>query len=154
MLLHLATRTNDQIYRWTIQKHLKSPKCKFFEKIENIKHLYTDCKRNKNLDSLPKILQKSNAKRILRHILTISALSLSPKTKKLLLTLTITILTHTWKTRNRLKFDDTIIPTTNTIINIKNNLKNIIQIHYKQHVISNTLDNFKTNFSINIHSAQ
>ena len=47
MLLHLATRTNDQIYRWTIQKHLKSPKCKFFEKIENIK-----------------ILQKSNAKRI------------------------------------------------------------------------------------------
>ena len=154
MLLHLATRTNDQINRWTIQKHLKSPKCKFFEKIENIKHLYTDCKRNKNLDSLPKILQKSNAKRILRHILTISALSLSPKTKKLLLTLTITILTHTWKTRNRLKFDDTIIPTTNTIINIKNNLKNIIQIHYKQHVISNTLDNFKTNFSINIHSAQ
>ena len=64
MLLHLATRTNDQIYRWTIQKHLKSPKCKFFEKTENIKHLYTDCKRNKNLNSLPKILQKSNAKRI------------------------------------------------------------------------------------------
>ena len=71
-----------------------------------------------------------------------------------MLTLTIAILTHTWKTRNRLKFDDTIISTTNTIINIKNNLKNIIQIHYKQHVISNTLDKFNSNFSINIHSAQ
>ena len=65
--------------------------------------------------------------RSLQHILTISALSLSPKTKTLLLTLTITILTYIWKTRNRLQFDDTIIPTTNTIISIKNDLKCIIQ---------------------------
>ena len=85
----------------------------------------------------------------LQHNLTISTLSLSSKTKKLLLTLTITILTYIWKTRNRLQFDNTIIPTTNTIIKIKNGLKNIIQIHYKQHVINNTLDGFKTNFCIN-----
>ena len=43
--------------------------------------------------------------------------------KKLVLTLTITILTHIWKTRNRLQFHDTIITTTNTIINIKNDVK-------------------------------
>ena len=28
LLLHFATRTNDQIYRWTNQNHLKSPNCK------------------------------------------------------------------------------------------------------------------------------
>ena len=85
----------------------------------------------------------------MQHILTISATSLPPKTRKLVLTMTTTILTHIWKTRNRLQFDDTIIPTTKTIINIKNDLKNIIQAHYKQHNISNTLDEFKTKFCIN-----
>ena len=83
----------------------------------------------------------------LQHVLSISALSLPSKTKKLVLTLIITILTYIWKTRNRLQFDDTIILKTNTIINAK--LKNIIQTHYKQHSINNTLDEFKTNFCIN-----
>ena len=63
----------------------------------------------------------------LQHILSISALSLPPKTKKLVLTLTTTI----------------------TIINIKNELKNIIQTHYRQHAINNTLGEFKSNFCIN-----
>ena len=56
----------------------------------------------------------------LQHMLIISALSILPKTKKLVLTLTITIITHTWKTRNKPHFDNTIIPTTNTIINTEN----------------------------------
>ena len=47
MLLHYTTRTNEHIYRWTNQKHLKAPKCKHCENIENIERLYTDCKRNK-----------------------------------------------------------------------------------------------------------
>ena len=85
----------------------------------------------------------------MQHILTISAISLPPKTKKLVLTLTTAILTHIWETRNWLQFDGTIIPTTNIIVNIKNDLKNIIQSHYKQHNINNTLDEFKTNFCIN-----
>ena len=71
------------------------------------------------------------------------------ETKKLLLTITNTILTHIWKTRNRLQFDNTIIPNTNTIRNIKNNLKNIIRTYYKQHLIQNTLREFMTNFCIN-----
>ena len=41
------------------------------------------------------------------------------------------------KERNRLQFDNTIIPLTNTIINLKINLKNIIQTHYKKHVLDN-----------------
>ena len=130
MLLHYATRTKDQIYRWTNQKHLKSPKCKLCEKTENIKHLYNDCKQNKKIWTHFQKYYKNLTRReyrSLQHILTISALSLSPKTKTLLLTLTIKILTHIWKTRNRLQFDDTIIPTINTIINIKNDLKSIIQ---------------------------
>ena len=85
----------------------------------------------------------------MQHILTISATSLPPKTRKLVLTMTTAILTHTRKTRNRLQFDDTIIPITNTIINVKNDLKNIKQTRYKQHNINNTLDEFKTKFCIN-----
>ena len=69
------------------------------------------------------------------------------KNKKLTLTLTTTILTHIWKTRNKLQFDDTIIPATNVIINIKNELKNILA-QYKHHTISNTLHEFQNHFCI------
>ena len=44
LILHHATRTNDQIYKWTNQKHLISPYCKLCYKTENITHLYIDCK--------------------------------------------------------------------------------------------------------------
>ena len=103
MLLHYTTRTNDHIYRWTNQKHLKSPKCKLCEKIENIKHLYIDCKRNKNIWThfqkyYKSLTQKEHTP--IQHILTISASSLPPKTRKLVLTLITTILTHIWKARN------------------------------------------------------
>ena len=47
-LLHYATRTNNHIYRWMNQKHLKTPKCKLCEKAEKIKHLFINCKRNRN----------------------------------------------------------------------------------------------------------
>ena len=72
-------------------------------------------------------------------------------TKKMKLTLTLAtpILTHIWKTRNKLQFDDTIIPATNVIINIKNELKNIILTHYKHHTINNTLHEFQSSFCIN-----
>ena len=82
-------------------------------------------------------------------IATHSVISLPSKTKKLVLTLTITILNHIWKIRNRLQFDDTIIPSTNPIINIKNDLKDMIQTHYKQHVIKNTIHEFENNFCVN-----
>ena len=84
-----------------------------------------------------------------QHILKIPSLSQPPKAKKLTVTLTITILTQIWKTRNKLQFDDTIIPATNVIINIKNELKNIILTHYKHHTINNTLHEFQRNFCIN-----
>ena len=93
------------------------------------------------------LTQKQNTS--LQHVLTISSLPLPPKTKKLPLTLTTTILTHILKTRNKLQFDDTIIPATNVIINIKNELKNFILTHYKHHTINNTLHEFPSNFCIN-----
>ena len=142
---------DDHIYRWTNQKRVKSPKCKLCEKIESINRLYIYCIRNKkNWNHFQKCYKSLTKQEYtpLRHILTISALSLPPKTKKLVLTLTIAILSNIWKTRNRLEFDKTIILSTNTIINIKNDLKDIIQTHYKQHVINNTIDEFKTNFCI------
>ena len=134
-----------------IKKHLKSPNYKLCDKTENIAHLYIDCKRNKKIwqyfQQYQTLTQKQNTP--LQHILTISSFSLPPKTKKLTLTLTTTILTHIWKTRNKLQFEDTIIPATNAIINIKNELKNIILAHYKHHTISNTLHEFQRHFSIN-----
>ena len=150
--VHFATRTNDQIHTWTNQKYLKYPNCKLCDKTENITHLYIDCKRNKKIwkyfqKYYQTLTQKQNTP--LQHILTISSLSLPPKTKKLTLTLTTTILTHIWKTRNKLQFDDTIIPATNVIINIKNELKNIILTHYKHHTINSTLHEFESNFCIN-----
>ena len=136
---HFATRTNDQIYRWTNQKHLKSPNCKLCGKKEDIYHLYIDCKRNKNIWNhfqkyYKNLIQKEYTP--LQHILTVSALSLPPKTKKLAL-----IYCHIWKTRNRIQIGNTIIPLTNTIINIKNDLKNFMQTHYKKHVLENELKN-------------
>ena len=65
-----------------------------------------------------------------QHILTISSLSLPPKPKKLTVTETATILTHIWKTRNKLQFDDIIIPTTNVITNIKSTLTQNSMYHY------------------------
>ena len=93
MILHYVTRTNDHEYRWTNQKHLKSPSCKPCDKTENINHLYIHCKRNKKIWTdfqkyYTSLTQKKHTP--LQHILlTISALLLPPKTKKLVLTLTI-----------------------------------------------------------------
>ena len=106
---------------------------------ENITHLYIDCKRNKkNWKHFQKYYQALTREHNtpLQHILTISTLSLPLKTKKLTLELTTTILIHIWKTRNKLQFDHTIIPATNVIINIKNELKKIILTHYKHHTIT------------------
>ena len=83
-LLHYATKTNDQIYRWTNQKHLKTPKCKLCEKTENINHLFIHCKRNKKIwNHFQKYYTKLTKKEYtpLQHILTQSTISLPPNTK-------------------------------------------------------------------------
>ena len=100
------------------------------------------------MDSLPKNYKNLTQKeyRPLQHILTISALSLSPETKKLVQAMTTTILTHIWKTDDYNSM--TLSYPQQTIINIKNYLKNIIQTDYKQHAINNTLDEFKTIHSV------
>ena len=131
---------------------MKSPNCKLWDKTENIIHLSIDCKRNKKFwkylqKCYQTLTQKQNTP--LQHILTISSLSLPPKTNKWTPTVSTTILTHIWKTRNKLPFDDTIIPDTNVIISIKNELKNIILTHYKDHTINNMLHEFQSNFCIN-----
>ena len=74
LLLHFATRTNDQIHRWTNQKYLKSPNCNLCDKTEHITHLYIDCKTNKKLwkyfqKYYQTLTQKQNTP--LQHILTI-----------------------------------------------------------------------------------
>ena len=114
--------------------------------------LHHVCRRNKKIwKHFQKYYQCLTKKEHtpIQHIRTHSANTLPSKTKKLVLTLAIIVLTHILKTRNRLQFIDTIISTTNTIINIKNDLKSIIQTHYKQHNISNLIPDFERNFCIN-----
>ena len=126
---------------------MKSPNCKLCAKTENITHLYIDSKRNKKIwkyfqKHYQTLAQKQNAP--IQHILTISSLSLPPKTKKLTLTLTTTTLT-----RKKLQFYDAIILATNMITNIKNELKNIILTLYKHHTINSRLHEFQSNFCVN-----
>ena len=97
ILLHYATRTNDHLLRWTNQKYRKTPKCKFCKNTENIKHLFIDCKRNQKIwIHFQKYLQKIPQRdyRPLQHILSVSAISLPPNSKKLFLTLTIRYQSH------------------------------------------------------------
>ena len=61
-LLDFASKTNDQIYRWTNEKHLKFPNRKLCDKTENLTHLYTDSKKQKNLEVFAKILSNSHTK--------------------------------------------------------------------------------------------
>ena len=104
MILHYSTRTNDHIYRWTNQKHLKNPNCRLCNNKEDVIHLSFSCKRSKRISKhfqkyYYKLTQRDYTP--LEHILTQSASSIPSKTKKILLTITNTILTHIWKTRNR-----------------------------------------------------
>ena len=99
LLLHIATRTNYQIYRSTNQKYLKSPCCKICDKTEDKLIFTLTVRETKKFGSIskkyPNSPQKQNTP--LQHILTISFLPLPPKTKNLTLILTTTILTHIWK---------------------------------------------------------
>ena len=131
-------------------KTLKSSNRKLCDKTKNLTHLYTDSKRNKKIwKYLQKILSNSHTKT--KYTITTypnNIILVTTTKKKLTLTLTTTILTHIWKARKKLQFDNTIIWATNVIINIKNELKTIILTHYKHHTIHNTLHEFQINFCI------
>ena len=64
------------------------------------------------------------------------------------MTINTTILNEIWKARNLFKHETKRIPTENIITNIKNNLKEIIMIHYKKHEQNNTLLIFQEKFAI------
>ena len=53
-----------------------------------------------------------------------------------------------WKTRNRLQFDSTNIPTNKIIDNIKQNIRNTIFTHCKYNKLNNTLEQFRRDFAI------
>ena len=104
MLRHYATRTSEHLDRWKCESpNVKSPKCELCEKIENMNHLHIEWKRSRKIwihfqKNYKNLTQKEDTP--MQHILIISAISLPPEAKKLLLTLPTTILTHIWKTSN------------------------------------------------------
>ena len=78
---------------------------------------------SKNLEILLKSFLKPIHYTPIQHLFTLSANNLPKNKQKLLLILTITILTEIWAARNRLQFDNTNIPTNKIIGNIKKNKK-------------------------------
>ena len=64
------------------------------------------------------------------------------------MTINTIILNEIWKARNLFKHETKIISTENIITNIKNNLKEIIMIHYKKHEQNNSLLTFQEKLAI------
>lgn len=48
-IFHFATRANEYVYRWTNQRHLKTPLCYYCEKFENMTYLFIDSKKAKKI---------------------------------------------------------------------------------------------------------
>ena len=133
------------------QKHLKTPLCTYCKIIENIIHLLTECKKVKKIWTFfQKCYTKQNPTKYapLQQKLKLSANNLPKNKQKLLLTLTITILSEIWKARNKLQFDNTNIPTNKIIKNKKQNIRNIMFTHYKYSKLNNTLEQFRRDFTI------
>ena len=102
----------------------------------------------KPLEPLIKKLNTEAENNPLHNILGLHAINTEKKTKKLIMTMNTTILNKIWKARNLLKHETKRIPTENIITNIKNNLKEIIMIHYKKHEQNNSLLTFQEKFAI------
>ena len=82
-------------------------------------------------------------------VLILNALVKDNKTRKLLLTIHITILNEIWKARNLLKHQTKSL-TNDVIINkIKTKLREIIRINFQKHLRQETLETLKKNFCIN-----
>lgn len=82
-LLHFATRTNEYVYRWANQKHLKTPLCTYCKKPENIIHLFIESKKVQKIwKFFEKVFNKLNPINYtpIEHLLTLSANDL-PKNK-------------------------------------------------------------------------
>ena len=129
------------------------PRCDICQKAnETITHAFYECKNRKKIwKTFEPLIKKLNTKaenNPLQNILGLNAINTEKKTKKLIMTINTTILNEIWKARNRFKNETKRIPTEKIITNIKNNLKEIIMIHYKNHEQNNTLLIFQEKFAI------
>ena len=84
----------------------------------------------------------------LQNILGLNAINTGKKTKKLMMTINTTIFNEIWKVQNQFKHETKRIPTENILTNIKNNLNEIIMVHYKKHEQNNSLLKFQDRFAI------
>ena len=84
-----------------------------------------------------------------QHLLTLTSNNTNSKTKKLILTLTNTIIYEIWISRNNLKYDKIELTQDTIITKIKTQLQNILNTHYKVNKINGTIAKFKQLFCIN-----
>ena len=136
-ILHRVIYVNQKTYDNAKQKNNKSPLCDICQKAnETIIHAFYECKSRKKIwKTFEPLIKKLNTKaenNPLQNILGLNAINTEKKTKKLIMTINTTILNEIWKARNLFKHETKRIPTENIITNIKNNLKEIIIIHYKK----------------------
>jgi len=151
-ILHHCLRTNKFIATWKMYANRVSPNCKYCNLLEDIKHIFTDCDKIKpvwnHFQNIYTGLNPLSNFNSFDHMLTLSTGKTDPKTKKLILTITTLIIQHIWKSRNKLQFENTLIPSNKIVNNIKADIKHIINTHFKIDHEYNKLDKFRDKFCI------
>ena len=103
---------------------------------------FTNVKTERKIwDTFEPIIKKLNRNaedNPLQHISGLNAINTEKKTRKLIMTINMSILNKIWTARNLFKHEQKKIPTANIIQDIKK-LKKIITIHYNKHEKYNTI---------------
>ena len=147
-LLHYSTKTNMYMNKCSKET---DPKCNYCKQNEENIHLFIQCIRIKNIwKYYQTILQKLTGRNYNpeQYLLTLSVDKLNKNTTKLTLTIIQIIIFEIWTTRNNNKHDTTIIPQNNIITEINTQIRNVIQIHYKNHKSNGTINIFRDLFCI------
>ena len=151
-ILHYTIPTNSFIYKISKDKTGLTPNCDYCNKTEDNIHLFTTCDRIKKIwtyfQPYYRQLTKNNHTPQ-QHLLTLTSNNTNSKTKKLILTLTNTIIYEIWISRNNLKHDKIQLTQDKIITKIKTQLQNILNTHYKVNKINGTITKFKQLFCIN-----
>ena len=153
-ILHRVLYVNQKIYDNAYNKNNLSPFCNNCKtKRETILHALYECTdKYKIWKHFFQIINKLNSAAKMTStncVLILNALVKDKKSKKLLLTIHITILKEIWIARNLLKHQKKSLTNDVIIRKIITKLREIIRINFQKHLRQETLETFKKNFCIN-----
>ena len=152
-ILHNVITVNERIYKYAKNKNGITPICDTCNKEnESIEHAFFLCLDRKliwkEFEGIFKKLNTNHKTKAKQCILGLSAMDGNKNTRKLIMTITTSILNETWKARNIKKHNKKFTKTEEIIQNVRNSLKEIINIHFNKHKKQNTLTEFEAIFAI------